>query len=82
MLGQGSGEIRIGFLKSGKCCARDGAGTHTRSATIMSPSQIGFRCVLCLSAVPLAECRLLHCCERVPSLVFRSSQSFSRSRLL
>ena len=30
MLGQGSGEIRIGFLKSGKCCARDGAGTHTR----------------------------------------------------
>ena len=32
----------------------------------MSPGQVGFRCVLCLSAVPLAECRLLHCCECIP----------------
>ena len=36
----------------------------------MPPRQIGFRCVLCLSAVPLAECRLLHCCKCVSSCFF------------
>jgi len=45
----------------------------TRSVTTMPPNQIGFRCVLCLSAVPLTECRLLHCCERVYSLAFLPS---------
>ena len=40
----------------------------------MSPSQIGFRCVLCLSAVPLAECRLLRCCEHVSSFFLLRSQ--------
>lgn len=39
------------------------------------PHQIGFRCVLCLSAVPLAECRLLHCCEQFSSSLFLHSQS-------
>ena len=42
----------------------------------MPPRQIGFRCVLCLSAVPLAECRLLHCCERL-SLSFLLHSQFS-----
>lgn len=42
----------------------------------MPPGQIGFRCVLCLSAVPLAECRLLHCCECIPLLFFPLPISF------
>ena len=43
----------------------------------MPPNQVGFRCVLCLSAVPLAECRLLHCCERVSSSSFLNFQFLS-----
>ena len=48
----------------------------------MPPNQIGFRYVLRLSVVPLAECQLLHYCEHVYLLAFLPSQVFSRPRLL